>query len=433
MCETVKNMKVLVFSSTAWSDNNSFGNSYSNIFQGTDLEFANIYCRPERPENKLDMEFFQITEKLLVKNLIDPNSATGIRVVSSGNNAVGLNELEQQGFTKARKMRWQILFWARDLLWKIGRWNSPQLQEFLEEAQPDILFQPIYFSGYLNDIAQHIKASTQCPMIGYISDDCYTLRQFHLSPLYWIDRIIKRKKVKKTIQKCELLYVISQIQKEEYERIFHIPCKVLTKCADFSEQVPSWPVPQEVKLLYAGNLGEGRWKSLAIVSQTVERLRKEGFSVQLDIYSGTPLKTSMQNALCKDGCRLHEPVSYSEILKLQEQADIMLHVEGLSLKSRLAVHQSFSTKLVDFFHMGKCIFAVGPDDVASMDHLIRNDAAVTANSEEQTYEKLKRLVLEPEQIVEYGKKAYACGAKHHEKETIQTMLVNDLKEAAKKP
>jgi len=425
-------MKVLVFSSTAWSEDNSFGNSYSNIFDGMDLKFANVYCRPEQPKNKFDMVFFQITEKNLIRNLRDRSVPTGIRVQPLAANAVELDSREQKNFDRARKARWQILFWARDLLWKVGRWKSVQLQEFLDEFQPDLIFQPIYFSGYLNDIARYIHEYTGAPMIGYVTDDCYTLRQFRFSPLYWIDRIVKRRKVKKTIKQCDLLYVISEIQKREYEKIFKLPCKVLTKCADFRAPAPVWPKPDDtVKLLYAGNLGVGRWRSLSLVSKAVGRLRAEGLPVQLDIYSATPLTKAMEKALCMDGSVCHGPVCYEEIMHLQRQADIMLHVEGMSLKNRLEVHQSFSTKLVDFFAMGKCILAVGPEDVASLDHMIRHDAAVTAQTESEVYEKLKALLKDPDVIREYGEKAYACGAMYHGKEKMQAMLIEDLNKSVK--
>jgi len=426
-------MKVLVFSSTAWSEDNSFGNSYSNIFDGMELKFANVYCRPEQPKNKFDMVFFQITEKRLIRNLRDRSIPTGIQVFPSEANAVELNSREQRSFDKARKARWQVLFWGRDLLWKIGRWKSRQLREFLDEFKPDLIFQPIYFSGYLNDIAQYIHEYTGAPMIGYVTDDCYTLRQFRLSPLYWIDRIVKRRKVKKTVKQCDLLYVISEIQKNEYEKIFKIPCKVLTKCADFQKPAPVWTEPKEtVKLLYAGNLGVGRWKSLGMVADAVQRLRSEGMSAQLDIYSATPLTNEMKKALCVDGSVCHGAVAYEKIVELQQSADIMLHVEGMSLKNRLEVHQSFSTKLVDFFAMGKCVLAVGPADVASIDHMIRHDAAVTAHTAEEVYQKLKALLENPEDILKYGEKAYACGAKCHEKERIQAMLVEDLSKSVKK-
>ena len=290
-----------------------------------------------------------------MRNLRNPRRPSGHKIAVMDTKNSGEFPKKELHFPAVQKLRWQIFFWGRDLIWKIGRWKSPELKAFLDEFQPDLIFQPVYYSSHLNDIAQFIKAYTGVPMVGYISDDCYTLRQFHLSPLYWIDRLWKRQKVKATIEQCELLYVISQIQKEEYEQIFTPPCKILTKCADFSAP-PVWDTEGEtLKLLYAGNLGAGRWKSLALVAKAVARLRKEGFSVTLDTYSATPQTAAMQNALQRSGCTLHGPVSYGEVQVLQREADVLLHVEGLSLKSRLAVHQSFSTKLVDYFALGKCI------------------------------------------------------------------------------
>ena len=123
---------------------------------------------------------------------------------------------------------------------------------------------------------------------------------------------------------------------------------------------------------------------------------------------------------------------YSEIKRVESAADILVHVEGLSLKERLAVHQSFSTKLVDFFEMGKCIFAVGSYDEAFAKHLIDNDAALVSDNEAGVYERLKALVESRDKRAEYGQKAYACGRKHHNKEYIQSMLKQDIFDVASK-
>ncbi len=423
-------MKILVVSNTPWNDSNSFGNSFSNIFDGIeDLQFANIYCRPGEMSNRFDMVGFQITESMLIKNLKNKSTPSGKIVHNNKADAVELSKTEQETFDKARTLRWQALFWARDLIWKIGKWKTPELVKFIDDFNPDLIFQPVYYSSHLNDIAQFVKKHTGARMVGYISDDCYTLRQFRFSPLYWVDRLWKRTKVKKTINMCEILYVISDIQKREYEKIFNPPCKILTKCADFPEKAFNSEINNgEIKIIYGGNIGSGRWKSLALISDAVVRLKAEGFSVRFDVYSGTPCTGSMKKALVKeDSCYLHEPITYKDLLKLQNDADILVHAEGLSLKSRLEVHQSFSTKLVDYFRMGKCIFAVGTSDVASIDHLLKNDAAVVAENKEQVYEKLKCLLENPEKILEYNKKAYLCGAKHHSREQIQNMIIKDLK------
>lgn len=374
------------------------------------------------------MVSFQITEKSLIENLKCKRKPSGRVIVVEQKTVVSTAGFSHiGGVSFAKKCRWQILFWIRDLIWKLGRWQSPELEKFISDFNPDIIFQPVYYSSHLNDIVQWAKEYTKAPMMGYISDDCYTLKQFSFSPLYWIDRLWKRRKVKRTIELCEILYVISDVQKYEYAEIFKVPCKVLTKCADFSAPVPVYKEPSDVlKLMYAGNLGDGRWQSLALLARAIAEENKEKMRAQLDIYTPTPFSRKMKTAFNTLGCTVYPPISAREVLERQKESDVLVHVEGLSLKSRLAVRQSFSTKLVDFFTLGKCIFAIGPSDVASIKHLVDNDAAIVANGESQVVEKLNMLLNNVKALEGYGAKAYHCGALHHSRKSMHDMLMTDL-------
>ena len=74
-------MKILVLSHTAWNSNNSFGNSFSNIFEGIeDIKIANIYCNYGSPNNRIVEKHFQITEKSLLRNLINKKYPSGKEV-----------------------------------------------------------------------------------------------------------------------------------------------------------------------------------------------------------------------------------------------------------------------------------------------------------------------------------------------------------------
>ena len=371
------------------------------------------------------MRCFQITEKKLLHNLLDRKKPAGEEVEKASSSSTDNDAIV--GFGYGQKKRWQILFWARDLIWKLGRWNSPELRKFLDDNKPDLIFQPVYYSSYLNRMALFIKKYTNAPMVGYISDDCYTLRQFRFSPLYWIDRLLKRRYVKRVIEQCKILYVISDIQKNEYENIFNVPCKVLTKMVVFNSVAPQWSFNAEnLQLLFAGNIGAERWKSLETLGKAIERLNDEGYKCHLDIYTPTPLSGKMKRALIRPNVSVYPPVPYNKIQLLQQLADIQVHVEGLSLSSRLEVRQSFSTKLVDLFALGKPIFAIGPSDVASISHLLKNDAAIVASDEGMVYEKLKTVFVHPGLLQKYGHKAYECGQKNHNRRLMQSELVNDL-------
>ena len=97
------------------------------------------------------------------------------------------------------------------------------------------------------------------------------------------------------------------------------------------------------------------------------------------LYSATPLTQKQKDAV-SDGKNsfFMGAVASSEIEAIQKDADILVHAEGLDFKSRLQVHQSFSTKIVDYLKNARAVFAIGPEDVASIDYFIGNYSAVTS-------------------------------------------------------
>lgn len=422
-------MKILVLSSTPWSNDNSFGNTFSNIFEGIDdIEVANISCRPGLPTSCVVKRYFQITEKSLIKNLIKKSFPTGIEIKVDDNKIDKSFSENIKAREFGSKKRWQILFWMRDLIWKLGRWKSQALIDFIEDFKPDVIFQPVYFSSYLNDIVDFIKKYTNVPMVGYVSDDCYTLKQFSLSPLYWIDRLYKRRKVKRTIEQCELLYVISNIQKEEYEKIFTPPCKILTKCADFSDdRKPDFKEPDDVlKIVYAGNVSSGRYEILSELAKSIEEINQDSKKIQMDIYTLTPLKDKQKKVLSTDSVHLHPPVSYDEIREIQKNSDILLHCEGFSLKEKLAVHQSFSTKIVDYLETNRCILAIGDDYCASIRYFIDNDCGATATNKNEIKPCLLDLCNNHDLLKQYADKAWETGKKNHSHIKTKQMVKDDL-------
>lgn len=426
-------LKILILSSTPWRNDNSFGNSFTNIFGGiSDIELANIYCLSGTPDSDICCRYFQITEKMLVKNLLNRKCRPGREVFFEPvSTCQGLGAEKQEAsrlMDFAKKRRWHILFWARDLIWKIGRWKSPELNRFVDDFNPDLIFLPLYYQHYMNDIGLYVKRRTGKKMVGYVSDDVYTWKQYSLSPLYWIDRFFKRIKIKSAVNLFELLYVISHRQQEEYQAIFPVPCKILYKGGYFTGDAPvKSSVGDPIKLVYTGNIYGGRWKTLAKIGEMLSIVNENVTKAQLDIYTLTPLTNTMRRKL-DDGKNifLKGSLAASQVKVVQEAADILVHVESFERKYLLETRLSFSTKIVDYLQRARCIFAVGSRDCASIDYIEKNDAGVIAAAEKEIYEKLRMLVYTPPLVRDYGYKAYACGSKNHQNEKIKETLKSDM-------
>ena len=135
-------MKILFVSSSPLNKEISIGNTFINLFSDIEnVELASIYTRAGAPDKEISQAFC-ITEKMLIKNLIK-KTPVGVRVESNASDTAPKveNTKNEQGiidFIKSR--RWTVFFWLQDFVWRIGKWKSPELKQFIVEYNPDIIF-----------------------------------------------------------------------------------------------------------------------------------------------------------------------------------------------------------------------------------------------------------------------------------------------------
>lgn len=394
-----------------------------------DVELASIYTRAGAPDKEISQAFC-ITEKMLIKNLIK-KTPVGMRVGITENNQTNKvqNTKTEQGIINfIKSCRWTLFFWLQDFIWRIGRWKSPELKQFVEEYNPDIVFAVLNPTPFLNRLLIHVTKIANQKLVLYAWDNNYSLKQLMLSPLRWINHFINRKSMRKVVRKAELFYVISDVQKKDYEKSFKKECKVLTKSADFSGNAPvKDKYGKPLQLVYTGNIGMNRWRSLGEIAKTLEKINENGIKAQLRIYTGNALNDKMNNALnVGESSFVMGSVSADEVLKIQDGADILVHVESKDLKNRLLVRQSFSTKIVDYLKSARPILAYGPKNVASIEHLVKNDCAIVADNGNELFEKLLAVIDNNSVLDLLAKKGYECGKNYHNKADVEKMLKDDL-------
>jgi glycosyltransferase involved in cell wall biosynthesis len=414
-------VKVLVISNSEWDDSASFGNTFTNIFGGVkDVQLANIFCREGTPDTKVCSQFLKISERTIL-------SAEPARVVSSCPKG---NEPVQSGPPSFfKKHRWTVFFWAREMIWATKRWKCKALDDFVQDFAPDVILLMIYPYSYINKLALHIANKFNVPMITHVSDDDYSLKQRSWSPLYWINRLYQRRWIKKAVGVSRALYCMTEMQKEEYAKYFRTPTKLLVKgvCASAEPDAKAPGTPR--KFLYAGNLGDGRWKTVLKIGQAIDKVVADGQAAHLDVFTPTPLSKGAIKAFARlNNTTLSGKIPYAEVVQRQADADVLIHVESFVKKFALRVRHSFSTKIVDCFARKRCVLAVGPKDVASMDYLIRHDSAVVVTDVKELEGAISRLVKNDNDVALYAQKGFECGRKLHDIKRIQSEFVKDIKE-----
>ena len=417
-------MRILFVSSSPINRQTSIGNTFLNLFDGFDAELYSVYSRTGYPDNKIKSAF-RIAEAQLVKNIF--NSKKIGKRVENYEETSSEDKSTQELETAIKRNPSQLKYIARDMVWKLAPWKNKNLRAYIETVNPDLIFSVLSSNSAVNDMIAYAAKVSGAKVILYAWDDNYSY-PYSKSPLLRAAHFFRRKKMRKTAALASDLFVISDIQKRDYEKIFSMECKVITKGADFSKREEK-PVLHNnpLKILYAGNLALGRAETISNITKVLEKINRDGKKAELRIYSATPLTDEQEKTMADSSNSFFMgSVSAIEVQKLQSEADILVHAESFDEKYFNLIHYSFSTKLVDCFHSAKCIFAVGPEKAASIDCLIKNDAAVVAKSNDEIYEKLNLLINDKELIDAYAEKSWQYGKKSFDIKDIQELLLESM-------
>lgn len=417
-----RKMRVLVISYLSWRNDNNSGNTFSNLFEGLEdeAEFAHIYCRDSKPLNSVCHRYFQIPEHDIMPGR---GSKGGI---GSAFYVEHPEESEQESFSasydKMRTMRWNVFYFGRDVLWDLAKWRTPQLDAFVDDFNPDIVFGNLTNMPIIHKIMGYVCGRWDVPLAFFCWDDVYLLSKRSLSPFYWAMRHTQRKWIRRSVSRASVLYAITKEMADEYGAALGKRFSVLTKGHDFGER-PAYDGPHgPVKYVYAGNIGAGRWKTLATLAAALERDGSGG----LDIYTLTPVDDAMRAQLERPGAsRLCGAAAPSELPAIHAAADVLVAVEPTAENDRRQCRLSFSTKLVDYFQAGRCLLSVG-GPTASTEYLAREDAAIVAHDEAELDRAVAAIGSEPGLVQEYARKAWDCGARNHQRRDIQKRLLADF-------
>ncbi len=429
MEKTNRQPRVLITTVSGWS--NAVGSdTMSTLFSKYDTsKLASLYIRAELSDSPVCRRYFHIYENRIIKSLWNRKTATGEEFVTE-DKKIDVNtdalKKEKAFYSKFTKFRPWYLIMARELIWKFGRWKTKELDAFLDDFKPEVLFFPIESYIHLNRINEYIiKRCKPKLVVCNLWDDNFTYKQGksfgHKIHRFWL-----RKHYRKLVNAGDVFIAQNPKMQREFKEAFGKDTELITKpifnIGEFKEYTPSTPI----KLLYTALLYINRDKSIIALANAIKKINSNGLKMELDVYSGTPLSDQQRQSIeCDPGCHFKGHVKQSEVFKLQQEADILVFVEDLSDKN-LAARLSFSTKITDYLRAGKCILAIGNKDLAPMEYLAEQKAACVCTKESDIYPALKELAEDKEKIVEYARNAYLCGKNNHDGDSLLGKLYSIL-------
>lgn len=418
-------MRILVVSLECWNEQNNGGNVLSNIFDGfNDSEFAQIYLSSGLPENKICENYFQMTDGMAIQNIFHKKSMGKILT----KNTIKSTEIkiDNQITSIKRKKNSELLRILRQIVWHMSDYKNENLKKFILDFKPDIIFAPCYGNTYMLSLTRYIACITNKPIISYISDDFYSLKQVRLSPFYWINKIIVRHSLKKTWRLYSLIYTMTTSQLNLMNSLGK-PMKILRKSGEFNLQVLSKRINSPIRLIYAGGVYLNRHKTLECIANAIRELNVADKKFRLDIYTNNELNSNAKKILNdQENSFLHSSIPFAELTEEYQKSDIALHVESFDLKNRLNVRMSFSTKIIDCLDSGCAVMAVCDKKQAGFQYLKEENTAICVDSPKKIKPILDELSKNPEIIAKYRARAIDCGKKNHLKENIDKEIKKDF-------
>ncbi len=417
--------KILVCTVGSWSSKNGSDTMASLLKDYDAANLACLYIRADKSDSPICSKYYHIYEQRVVRSIWQRGLKTGesFSVTEKGaSSTVGdgeyLNEVKRYKLYKKIRSWWLIL--VRELLWKLGCWNTKDLNDFLTSFNPDVVLFPIEGYIHFNRITEYIiHKCNPNRVIGYMWDDNFTYKQHPYSIAYRIHRWWLRKGVGRLISACDTVFAICPKMKRELDATYNIDSVVLTKPLRTQGAFIQMEPQEPVKMIYTGKLNIGRDKTIGVIAEAMKEVNSNGQRVTLDIYTDTPLRDSIHSKLSASaGCELHGFVPQEQVIEKQQKADVLLFVEALSSHD-MSARLSFSTKITDYLSAGKCIWAVGNSDLAPVEYLREKDVAMVSTTRDEVLEQLLVITGKRSLISLYARKAFECGMDNHNAEMIK--------------
>jgi hypothetical protein len=174
--ESLRAARILVCTANSW--NSRVGdNTFPLLLEGLPVEnISNLFIREETPDSPVCDNYFRISEGKGMKSIFKPSLKTGEGVIKGAEDNSQLQDEQKELYSKKARFYYTKLF-IRELIWFMGKWKTKELDQFIEEASPDIVIYEMSRYMHLNNIVRYIIKKSGAMGVGCFWDDTFTYKQ----------------------------------------------------------------------------------------------------------------------------------------------------------------------------------------------------------------------------------------------------------------
>ncbi|MBR3692629.1 MAG: glycosyltransferase [Clostridia bacterium] len=417
-------MKVLIISHQPMTMQNNMGKTFCSLLSEFDAEeLCQFYIYPAFPDGKYYTSFYRVTDKEVLRSYLGRRYIGGEVCAEDIRPEQGAYEDESdRAFYRNRKNKSGLRRLLRDCMWQFSPWCGKRLKSWLIKERPECIFVAPGTAKFIYNIALRLSKKYSIPLVTYICDDYYFLNR----PRGFANRlqfILLRRKIRQLLENSSHLVVISEELRQAYAGTFGVETTVIMTGTTLS--TPLRPAQTELpqKISYFGNVRCNRFRSLAEIGLALDSINRDSDTkYRLCIYTAEKDPEILAELERAESVSLCGFVSGDAFDAAMRDAQILLHAEAFDAASVDTVKYSVSTKIADGLASGLPLFAYGPESIASMQHLIRNECALAVTEPDDLIPALCRIFSNGELRRQIAARAQTTAKELHDRKTNSEKL-----------
>ena len=382
---------ILVVSNNPFSNNTSNGRTLSNLFACNNVFSLHQFCISSSGlDDEMCHDFFVMSDKDALKCFLTFNKNRGTIINKKeifNNNQNAKSSIKKTSF----------IMNIRNTVWNAVFKKNNELRKWVLETKASIVLLQTGDSPFMNEIAIYFTELLGAKLVVYNSEE-YAFKEYDYfntkskKPSHEYLRFNRNllKSIKRIYSLSSLNVFLTDQLLDLYKNKLGINGTVIYNSSSI---IPHSNVKSDgtnFYIRYIGNLGNERYKSLAVFSEVLERIKSKK-NITFEIYGNftNSIKEAFSNFT---RTKLMGTVSYDIVKELIMNSEINLHVESFSNFYARDVKYGFSTKIPDLIASQNCFLVFAPKEIKLYDYLKKYDCGFWCSNSAELEKLLNQLI-----------------------------------------
>jgi glycosyltransferase involved in cell wall biosynthesis len=203
---------------------------------------------------------------------------------------------------------------------------------------------------------------------------------------------------KKLVQRADLALSISEAMSREYEQRYGMPFLAFHNPIDLerwqTDARSCWDRKGTFRVVYAGRVGRGTYRSVLDVARAVSSLAKAETDIRFSLHTNTPVSDApvIEEVRALPHCEVAPPFAHSEASRFLSEADLLVMPLDFEADHYQYIRLSMPTKFSEYMASGTPVLVYSPADSALAAYARSQQCAMVVS--EQKQEVLQRAIMD---------------------------------------